>query len=57
MRIGQYMKENVGAGSVKLTPEEVAEITKAADEAGAGIPGDMYGEGWIDLVYVESPSL
>uniref|UniRef100_A0A0W0EWU9 NADP-dependent oxidoreductase domain-containing protein n=1 Tax=Moniliophthora roreri TaxID=221103 RepID=A0A0W0EWU9_MONRR len=43
----KYMNdsENVGAADIKLTPEEVAEITQAAHEADAGIPGDMYGTG------------
>ena len=39
----QYLKENVGASKVKLSPEEVATVRKIA-EAG-DLPGTRYQEG------------
>ncbi|KAG7439036.1 Aldo/keto reductase, partial [Guyanagaster necrorhizus] len=51
----KYLKENLGAGSLKLTPPEIAEIRQIAEET--EIPGDRYGPGFLELTYVESPAL
>ena len=51
----QYLKENVGASKVKLSPEEVATVRKIA-EAG-DLPGTRYQEGVMAYSLVESPPL
>ncbi|KAK0234639.1 NADP-dependent oxidoreductase domain-containing protein [Armillaria nabsnona] len=51
----KYLRENLGAGSLKLTPEEIAEIRQIAEET--EIPGERYGPGFFELTYVESPAL
>ncbi|KAK0447374.1 NADP-dependent oxidoreductase domain-containing protein [Desarmillaria tabescens] len=51
----KYLKENLGAGSLKLTPEEIAEIRQIAEAA--EIPGERYGPGFLEMTYVESPAL
>jgi diketogulonate reductase-like aldo/keto reductase len=49
------LKENVGAADLKLTSDEVEEITKIAEEA--DIPGERYGPDLLGSVLVESPAL
>ncbi|KAJ7464314.1 NADP-dependent oxidoreductase domain-containing protein [Mycena galericulata] len=51
----KYLNENAGAGSVRLSAKEVAEVRAAAEAA--DIPGDRYGAGFIDMLYVDSPPL
>ncbi len=55
IRLDQYLKENLGAGSLKLTSEEITEIRQIAEET--EIPGERYGPGFFELTYVESPAL
>ncbi|KAG7440952.1 Aldo/keto reductase [Guyanagaster necrorhizus] len=51
----KYLKENLGAELLRLTPPEIAEIRQIAEET--EIPGDRYGPGFLELTYVESPAL
>ncbi|KAJ7573405.1 NADP-dependent oxidoreductase domain-containing protein [Mycena floridula] len=51
----KYLQENIGAGSVKLTAEEVMELRRVAEAT--EIPGDRYGAGYNELTYVDSPAL
>ncbi|KAF9010972.1 Aldo/keto reductase [Hymenopellis radicata] len=51
----KYLLENVGAANVKLTPDEVAEIRKVAEET--ELPGGRYADGFLQLTYVDSPEL
>ncbi|ESK88731.1 putative aldo-keto reductase [Moniliophthora roreri MCA 2997] len=51
----EFLRENVGAATVKLSSREVSRIRKLAKEA--DIQGAGYSAGWNDLVYVDSPPL
>lgn len=51
----QYLKENMGASAVKLTPEDIAAIRKIAEES--EIPGDRYPEIMLAHVLVHTPPL
>ncbi|THU95954.1 Aldo/keto reductase [Dendrothele bispora CBS 962.96] len=48
----KYHNENMGAASVKLSPEEIAQIRKTAEES--EVPGDRYPPGHQAMVHVES---
>lgn len=50
------MNENLGSLNVKLTPEEVQEVRKIAERADS-VLGDRYPAGWLETVYVDTPSL
>ncbi|THU95959.1 Aldo/keto reductase [Dendrothele bispora CBS 962.96] len=51
----KYHNENMGAASVKLSPEEIAQIRKIAEES--EVPGDRYPPGHQAMVRVESVAL
>ncbi|KAI0634766.1 Aldo/keto reductase [Trametes polyzona] len=51
------LKENLGALSIKLSPEDVAEIRKAATAADAAWEGSRYPPGMQDLLFVNTPPL
>ncbi|KAJ8091804.1 Aldo-keto reductase str7 [Marasmius tenuissimus] len=51
----KYLKENMGAANIKLSPEEVALIRKYAQES--EIPGDRYGAMGMQHVLKQSPPL
>jgi hypothetical protein len=51
----QYVEENAGAAALELTSEEVAAITKIAEEA--EIPGERYGPSSLAKILVSSPAL
>ncbi|KAK0187212.1 NADP-dependent oxidoreductase domain-containing protein [Armillaria mellea] len=51
----KYLKENLATGSLKLTPKEIAEIRQIAEET--EIPGERYGPGFLEMMYIESPAL
>ncbi|EEB87549.1 hypothetical protein MPER_15063, partial [Moniliophthora perniciosa FA553] len=51
----EFLNENVGAATVKLSSQEVSRIRKFAEEA--DIQGAGYTAGWNDLVYVDSEPL
>ncbi|KAJ7506025.1 NADP-dependent oxidoreductase domain-containing protein [Mycena galericulata] len=51
----KYLHANAGAGSVKLTAKEIAEVRRVAEETET--PGDRYGGVWDDMTYVDSPPL
>ncbi|TBU53098.1 Aldo/keto reductase [Dichomitus squalens] len=49
------LKENLGAHDVKLSPEDVAEVRRLADEA--SIPGDRYPAFLLQTLFVDTPAL
>jgi hypothetical protein len=51
----QYLEENAGAAALRLTSDEVAAITKIAEEA--NIPGERYGPANLAKVLTDSPPL
>jgi hypothetical protein len=51
----QYLKENAGAANVKLSSEEVASIREIS--VASEIPGDRYGEAYMEMVKVTTPEL
>ncbi|THU95957.1 Aldo/keto reductase [Dendrothele bispora CBS 962.96] len=51
----KYHNENMGAASVKLSPEEIAQIRKIAEES--EVPGDRYPPDFQEKVRVESIAL
>ncbi|KAJ7074663.1 NADP-dependent oxidoreductase domain-containing protein [Mycena amicta] len=53
----KYLKENLGASSIKLSKEEIAEIRKIAEESEAGIPGTRYSENRMAMLLLDSPEL
>ncbi len=55
LTIPQYVKENMGAASVKLSAEEVATVRKIAEES--DIPGTRYTEAGMQTVLKSTPPL
>lgn len=53
--VSKYLEENAGGAAVKLTNEDIAAITKFANDA--DLPGDRYGGTVGGMVHVESPEL
>ncbi|KAF9267165.1 Aldo/keto reductase [Marasmius fiardii PR-910] len=51
----KYLKENMGAVEIKLTPEEIALIRKFSEEC--EVPGDRYGPASMQHVLKQSPPL
>jgi aryl-alcohol dehydrogenase-like predicted oxidoreductase len=51
----KYLKENMGAAAVNLSPDEVAAIRKIAEES--DIPGERYPEAAQAMVLVDTPPL
>uniref|UniRef100_A0A0W0G1W2 NADP-dependent oxidoreductase domain-containing protein n=1 Tax=Moniliophthora roreri TaxID=221103 RepID=A0A0W0G1W2_MONRR len=51
----KYVKENMGAANVKLSPEEVARIRKIAEDADKAIPDKRYMQFAMDMLNVETP--
>ncbi|OSD08538.1 Aldo/keto reductase [Trametes coccinea BRFM310] len=51
------LKENLGALSIKLSPEDVAEIRRAAVVADAAWQGDRYPAELASLLFVDTPPL
>jgi hypothetical protein len=51
----QYLEENAGAAALRLTSDEIAAITKIAEEA--DIPGERYGPASFAKVQSDSPAL
>jgi len=52
----KYLKENLGALNVKLTPAEVAEVREIANRADA-TQGDRYPPGIQELAFADTPPL
>jgi len=52
----KYLKENLGALNVKLTPAEVAEVREIANRADAA-QGDRYPPGMQELLFADTPPL
>jgi len=53
----KYLKENLGAAKIKLSPEEVAQLRKIADEANANSQGDRYPTAAMHLLFVDTAEL
>ncbi|KIY43339.1 Aldo/keto reductase [Fistulina hepatica ATCC 64428] len=51
----KYLKENMGAANVQLSPEEVAEIRAIAETA--DIPGTRYGSDAMAIIHRDTPAL
>ncbi|KAG7085621.1 Aldo-keto reductase str7 [Marasmius oreades] len=51
----KYLKENMGAAAIKLTPEEIALIRKYSEEC--QVPGERYGPSSMQHVLKQSPPL
>ncbi|KAF9260386.1 Aldo/keto reductase [Marasmius fiardii PR-910] len=49
----KYIKENMGAATVKLSPEEIALIRHYSEEC--DVPGDRYKTIYMDYVFKQSP--
>ncbi|KZT18978.1 Aldo/keto reductase [Neolentinus lepideus HHB14362 ss-1] len=52
----KYLKENLGAASVKLTKEEAAEVRAIAEKADAS-QGVRYPPGMVDMLFADTPPL
>ncbi|KAI0266190.1 Aldo/keto reductase [Gloeopeniophorella convolvens] len=50
------LKENVDTAKVKLTPDEVAEVRRLAQEADS-IPGARYPDGLVETLFTNTPPL
>ncbi|CDO73590.1 hypothetical protein BN946_scf185014.g60 [Trametes cinnabarina] len=55
--VTQNLKENLGALSITLSPEDVAEIRRAAKAADASWQGDRYGPDLMSFLFVSTPPL
>ncbi|KAJ8473792.1 hypothetical protein ONZ51_g7660 [Trametes cubensis] len=53
----ENLKENLRAASIKLSPEDVIEIRKAAVAVDAAMQGDRYPAEMMALLYVDTPPL
>ncbi|KAH9887274.1 Aldo/keto reductase [Cubamyces lactineus] len=51
------IKENIGALSIQLSPEDVEEVRKAALAADAGIEGDRYPAEHMAFLFADTPPL
>ncbi|KAK7036678.1 Aldo-keto reductase str7 [Paramarasmius palmivorus] len=51
----KYLKENMGAANVKLSPEEIAEIREIAEEADKAMPDKRYPQAAWDMLNLETP--
>ena len=54
MRSRQNLKDNVGAGKIRLSPEEVQAVRQAADKANAA-QGYRYPEVYQKLLFGDTP--
>jgi len=53
----KYLKENIRASDVTLTPDEIAAVRKLAKEAETGLVGDRYAEAALASTLVDTPAL
>ncbi|EJD05613.1 Aldo/keto reductase [Fomitiporia mediterranea MF3/22] len=51
------LKENIDAANVKLSPEDVAEVRRLAENAEAGKHGDRYPPGMREQLFADTPPL
>ncbi|KAF7437418.1 hypothetical protein PC9H_004257 [Pleurotus ostreatus] len=51
----KYLNENILASYISLSPAEVQEIRKIAEDAEKGIEGDRFMPGWAGFAYVDTP--
>ncbi|KDR78218.1 hypothetical protein GALMADRAFT_245281 [Galerina marginata CBS 339.88] len=52
----KYLKENLGAVDIKLSPEEVAQVREIANKADATV-GDRYPSGSMQHLFADTPKL
>ncbi|KAJ3504301.1 hypothetical protein NLJ89_g8004 [Agrocybe chaxingu] len=52
----KYLKENLDASKIKLSPEEVAQVRKIANDADATV-GDRYPPALMEQLFADTPSL
>ena len=50
----QNLKENVGAGKIKLSPEDAQAVREVADKANAA-QGDRYPEAYMKSLFADTP--
>ena len=50
----QNLKENVDAGKINLSPEDVQAVREIADKANAS-QGDRYPEAYMKALYADTP--
>ncbi|KAF7305532.1 Aldo-keto reductase [Mycena chlorophos] len=55
--LDRYLKENIGASSVKLSKEEIAEVRKIAEESEKSITGTRYEAKRMQMLLLDSPEL
>lgn len=53
----QYLKENIAAANVKLTPEEIAEVREIANAVSAAAVGERYPPSSMQWVLKDTPPL
>ena len=53
-KILQNLKENMDAGKIKLSPEDVRAVREVADKANAA-QGDRYPEAFMKTLYADTP--
>ncbi|KAJ7471902.1 NADP-dependent oxidoreductase domain-containing protein [Mycena latifolia] len=51
----KYLQENMGAATVKLSPEEIAAVRQIAEES--EVPGGRYNDAMMGGVFLDSPEL
>jgi hypothetical protein len=54
MNILQNLKENIDAGKIKLSPEDVQAVRDVADKANAA-QGDRYPEAFMKALFADTP--
>jgi hypothetical protein len=52
----QYLEENIAAGKLKLSAEDVQTVRDLTAQAGAGL-GERYPAGMIALAFADTPAL
>ena len=50
----QNLKENIDAGKIELSPEDVQAVREVADKANAA-QGDRYPVDYLKLLYADTP--
>lgn len=50
----QNLKENMAAGKIRLSPEDVLAVREVADKANAA-QGDRYPEIYLNLLFADTP--
>lgn len=53
----QYLEENLAAVNVKLSKEDVEEVTRIAQASDASAGGIRYPPGMVETLFVDTPPL